>query len=102
MCLLENTDDSRFGLVEDDIVDLVVAMNESSSVLRLCLLLRKERHHFVKVWDLSHCFLGFNVDSLGLVFGQRLEKAKLPVVEARWFAESREVHRGGIDTMELG
>lgn len=46
---VQDADDSRLRLVENQIVDLIVAMDEGAAVTRLRGLVGKEAHHVGEV-----------------------------------------------------
>ena len=59
---------SGFGLVEDQIVDLIVSMYQGSPVLRLFRFLREKSHHFVEVRILADLISRLNVFSFRLSY----------------------------------
>ena len=58
----------RLGLVEDDVVDFIVAVNEGSSVLWLVLLVFKVLQHLVNVRYLPHWFIRLYIARFCLCF----------------------------------
>nr|POF25990.1 putative methylmalonate-semialdehyde dehydrogenase [acylating], mitochondrial [Quercus suber] len=79
---VEDADDARLGAVEDDVVDLVVAVHEGAAVARLRRRLPEEGHHVVVVRDVADGLARVDVLGRGLRFRQRRERLQLPVVEA--------------------
>ena len=61
---VQNANDARLRLVEHHVVDLVVAVNQCASVLRLCCLVGEEPHHLHEMWQLTHGLLAFDVHCL--------------------------------------
>lgn len=79
---IQDSNDAGLGLVEHEVVDLVVAVDERRAVLGLFLLLAEELGHFVEVGDVTDRFVGVDVFGFGLVGGDGGEGLDLPVVEA--------------------
>jgi hypothetical protein len=72
--------------VENNVVDLIVAMHETASVFWLRLGVAKECDHFVLVWDLAHRHPGVLVDSGALCLRDGVEGFDLAGVEAGCFS----------------
>lgn len=84
---VQNTNDSRLGLVEDKIVDFVVAVHECASIARLSGLVREEAHHVSEMRQLPDWLLGVYIGRLRLCIGDGGKGTDLTVIETRWFAE---------------
>lgn len=83
--LLDDANDTRFGLVEDHIINLVVAMYERRSVLWLLLRITEESYHFLVMrngtdWNSSFLILGLCLD-----LGDGVECLELPIEEVAAF-----------------
>lgn len=63
---VEDANDSRLRVVEDQIVDLVVAVDQGAPIPRLRRLLREEAHHVFEVWQFADGLLAVCVEDLGL------------------------------------
>ena len=85
----------------DEIVDLVVAVNQCSSILRLRSRILEERYRVVVVWDFAYSDLCLYIDRLGLRSRNGTEGLDLSVVKGRGLAEAFHVDRAGSDTMQL-
>ena len=83
------------GLVEDYIVDFVVAVNKGCAIFGLRARVREEGYHVVLVRDLSYGFSGFLVLGRGLGLRDGVEGGDLAGVEARGFTVCGEVYGGG-------
>jgi hypothetical protein len=88
--------------MEDHVVDFIVAMDECTPVLWLCLRVSEKLHHIVEVRDLSYWFPCLLRYSLRLRSLYGVESPQLAIVEARWLAELLHVHAGWDDTVEFG
>lgn len=66
----------------DEIVDLVVAVNQCSSILRLRSRILEERYRVVVVWDFAYSDLCLYIDRLGLRSRNGAEGLDLSVVKA--------------------
>ena len=73
--------------MKDDVVNLIVAMDKSASILRLGLGITKEGHHVVEMRNLAHRLIGVLVPCLGLRVLNGVERLELTVVEAVGSAE---------------
>ena len=91
---VQDSNHPRFRLVEDKIVDLIIAMYESAAVSWLRGLFGEERHHLVEVRDLAHGNLCLDVHGPRLCEGNCAEGFQLTVVESGGSAEIGEVDRG--------
>ena len=91
----------RLRLVENDIVDLVVAVDEGRAVGGLRRRVAEERDHLVLVRDLAHGDVRFDVLGGGLGERDGVEGGDLAVVEAGGFAVGAEVDGGGGDAVEF-
>lgn len=99
---VENANDARLRLVEDDIVNLVVAVDERGAVLGLCLCVAEKGHHVVLVRDLAYGFASLLVLGRGLRLRYRVEGGDLAIVEARRLAVRSEIYRSRVDAVETG
>lgn len=99
---VQDADDARFGLVEDEVVDLVVAVDEGALVGGLGGGVAEEGYHVVLVGDLAYGLAGFFVLCRGLCLRDGVEGCDLAVVEAAGLAVGGEVDRGRLHTVELG
>ena len=79
--------------MEHNVIDLIVAVNKTTAIFGLRLLVAKEGHHVVVVRDLTNSFFGVDVDSLCLSVGDCLESRQLTVVEATALAVRCEIYR---------
>lgn len=98
---VENSDDARLGLVEDDVVNLVVAVDEAAAVARLAGRVAEEGDHVVVVRDLADGHPAIDILGLRLRFGNGGEGCKLPVEEACGFAEIGHGDGRGRDAVEF-
>ena len=73
---------SGFGLVEDQIVDLIVSMYQGSPVLWLFRLLREKRHHFVEMRNLADLLSRLNVFVFRLGYTQGAKCFQLSVIKS--------------------
>jgi hypothetical protein len=80
--ILKNANHPRLCLVEDDVVDLVVAMHKRAPVLGLRLGVAEEGHHLVKVRDLADRLARVLILGLHLRVLDGVERLELSVVEA--------------------
>lgn len=78
---VKDADDAVLSLVEDHVIDFVVAVDEGGAVSGLGGLVGEEAHHLVEVRNVADGDLGVDVDGLGLGFGDDGESAYLTVVE---------------------
>jgi hypothetical protein len=69
--------------MEDNIVDLVIAMYKGRAVFRLCLWVAEEGYHVVLMRYLSDWFPSLLVFGGSLRLGDCVEGCDLAVVEAR-------------------
>lgn len=99
---VQNANDPRLGLVEDHVVDFVVAMYQGAPVARLGWLVREEAHHIFKVRELAYRLPGISVLSLRLRLGDRAESGNLSVVEPTGFPELLQPNVLGDDGVEFG
>ena len=99
---VEDSDDAGLGLVEDDVVDLVVAVHKRRPVLGLRAGVLEEADHLVVVRDHSDGFVGVFVTGLRLAFRDGGEGLELAVVEAALSAELFEADAFGVDAVEFG
>jgi len=72
--------------MEDDVVDLVVAVDETTSVFWLCLGVTEKRDHVVLVWNLADGHAGLFVDGSALCLRDGVESFDLAGVEAGCFS----------------
>lgn len=79
---LKDADYSWLGLVIDQVVNLVVAMDQCSPVLRLRIRISKKGYCIIVMRDLSHRTFRFNVNDLGLRRRNGTKGLDLTVVEA--------------------
>ena len=84
--LLENANHARFRLVEDDVVNLVVAVNETTSVFWLRLGVTEECDHVVLVWNLAYGYASLFVNGSALCLRDGVEGFDLAGVEAGCFS----------------
>jgi len=87
--------------VEDDVVDLVVAVDKGRAVLGLRLWVFEEGYHVVLVWYLAYWLPSLLVFGRTLRFRDGIEGCNLAVVEARVLAVGGEVDRSGGYAMEF-
>lgn len=85
----------------DEVVNLVVAVNERATILRLCIWISQEGNNVLEMWDIAHKVFVFHVDCLGLRARYGAESLQLSVVEARVLPKTREVHRVGVDPVHF-
>lgn len=78
----------------DKVVDLVIAVDQCTSILRLGCWISEELHYIFKMRRLSYWGLGFDINSLGLRRRDGTEGLDLAVIEARGLAKVREANRG--------
>ena len=64
--LLQDTDDPRLGLVVDQIVNLEITMDHTSSVVGLGRRVSEEGDHVIEMGNAAHSHLGINVHGLSL------------------------------------
>lgn len=99
---VQNADDARLCLVEDHVVNLVVAVHEGASVEWLGSLIGEEAHHVHEVGQFANGLLGLDVDGLRLRIGHGGKGRDLAVVVAGRLAKSLQADRLGDNPMELG
>lgn len=99
--LLEDTYHPRLGLVENDIVDLVVSVHERTSVLGLSIWVAKVRDHLVKMRDLAHRHTGLLVLGRHLCSLDVAKCLQLSVVEAAILAKVLEPNVFRVHSVEL-
>ena len=99
---VQNTNNTRLRLVENHIVDLVVAVDKGSSVFGLQLRVREELDHLIIVRDLAHGDVGLLIASCRLRVLDSGEGLELAVVEAGRLAEGFEAYACGLDAVEFG
>lgn len=85
----------------DKVVDLVIAMDQSASILRLGSWVSEKFHYIFIVWSLSNGSLGLDIDRLGLRRRDGAEGLDLAVVEARGLPKAREADRGRGNAVKL-
>jgi hypothetical protein len=100
--LLKNTNHARFCLVENDVVDLIVAVHETAPVFWLRLGVTKECDHLVLVWDLAHRHPGVLVDRGALCLRDGVKRFDLAGVEAGCFSIALESYVFGDYSVEFG
>lgn len=88
--------------MEDQVIDLVVAVDETGAISGLSRGVAEEGHHVVLVRDLAHGNRGLNVDGGGLRLRDGIEGVDLAVVEACGFAVRAKVDGGGGDAVKFG
>lgn len=98
---IQDSDHARLRLVEDHVVDFVVAVHEGAPVQWLRALLREEVHHVVEVREFPDGFFGVGVDDGRLCFRDCPEGRDLAVEEACRFAEGFESDAFAVDAVEL-
>ena len=84
---VEDADDAGFGLVEDEVVDFVVAVDQGGAVAGLAGFVAEEGDHVIEVGDRPDGLFGLDIDGGGLVRGQGGEGFDLAVVEVGRFSE---------------
>src|SRR5262249_40177035 len=98
---VQNADHPRLGFVEDQVVDLVVAVHECATVFGLGFWIAEKGDHLVKVWDVADWYARVFVFCLGLCRFKSGKGLQLTVVEARGFAELAEANVGRLYTVEF-
>lgn len=88
--------------MENQIVDLVIAVDGSAAIFGLVLLLAEERENLFDVRNLSDGLVGLYVACLGLGFGDGRPGLDLAVVETGWLAVVLEPDVFGDDAVEFG
>ena len=68
--------------MKHQIIDLVVAVDQCTSIPGLCGRVSEECHRILKVWDVAHRFFCLNVDGLCLRDGYRAKGLELAIVES--------------------
>jgi hypothetical protein len=99
---VQHANHPRLRLVEDHVVDFVVAVHEGAAVERLRALLREEGDHVVEVGKFADGLFGVDVDDGRLRFGDCREGFNLAVEEACRLAEGFEADALGVYVVELG
>jgi len=99
---VEDANDPRLSLVEDDVIDLVISVYERRAVLRLRLRVLEECDHLVVVWDLSNRLTSILVFGLRLALGDGREGLELTVVKAALTAVILKTDTLRLDAVELG
>ena len=74
----------------DKVVDLIVTVDQGTSILRLCFGILEELYYIFIVRSCANGVLGLDVDHSGLCRGDGAEGLDLAAVEARRLAKSRE------------
>lgn len=99
---VQDPNDSGLCRMEDHVIDLVVAVQERSSVFRLCVFIAEELHQFFMMWDMAYGLLGVDVLRGGLRFAEDPEEMDLAVVEATRFSVAGHVYGGRVEAVEFG
>lgn len=99
---VQNANDSRLGLVEDHVIDFVVAMHQGALIAGLRWLVGEEAHHVYEVRQFADWLFGIHVFGLGLRAGNCGERLDLPVVESGRFAKGFQADFFGDDAVEFG
>ena len=99
---VENANDPGFRLVEDYVVNFVVAVHERRPVLRLRLWLLEEADHLVVVWNLSDWLASVFVLCLRLTLRYGRKSLDLSVIEATLTTKLFQANTLGLDAVELG
>lgn len=100
--VLEDTDHLGFSTVKDKVINLVVAMNQSSPVGWLGGWIFEERYHLFEMRDFADSNPGVDIDSFRLGCGNSRKGFDLPIVKASRFAKIRQANRCGINAMKFG
>jgi hypothetical protein len=80
--LLQDSNDPRLSLMENQIVYLVIPMDRGPSIFRLKPPVFEIGQHLVDMWNLSYGLLRININRLGLRFADGGECFNLAVIEA--------------------
>src|ERR1700749_4391683 len=99
---VQDTDDSRFRLMEHQIVDLVIAMDQCHAIFWLCRFLLEEGNHFVEMRDVADGNLRVHVLCLSLCLRQRPKCLQLAVVEPSVTTEVCKSNLFDVYSMEFG
>lgn len=99
---IQNSNHPRLGSMEDQIVNLEIAVHEGSPVAGLRRLVREESHHVVEMRQFANRLLGIGVGDLRLRLGDGCEGCDLPIEESCVLAEFLEAYRLGDHAVELG
>jgi len=78
--------------VIDEVIDLVVAMDQCSPVLRLRAWIPEKRNRIIVVRNLSNSNFRINIDRVGLRRRDCAKGLDLAVVEAPWLAKVSEAN----------
>lgn len=100
--VLKNTNHAGLRLVEDHVIDFVVAVDQRSHVLGLLLLVLEEANQLVKVRQLADLLLGLDIRDLGLHLADGLPGLGLARVEAVVLAKLLKPDLVEVDLVELG
>lgn len=98
---VQNTNDSGFRLVKYQVIDFEVAMHETSSIIRLVLLLAEERQELVEMRELSNFFSCLLILCLRLRLCKAGECLDLSLVKAIWTAQVLKSDIFGVYPMQL-
>lgn len=81
--LLKDSNDPRLHLVVHQIINFVIAVDQSGSIFRLGPWVTEKGNHFIKMGYLANSDMGVNISSSRLGFRNSAEGLKLTVVKAR-------------------
>lgn len=99
---VQDPEDAGIRLVEDHVVDLIVAVDQCRAMPWLEILVREEMQYLIEVRDLAYGLLGLDVDGLRLGGAYLLPRRQLAVVEPVAFAEGFEPGFPKVDAVEPG
>lgn len=85
----------------DKIVDLVVAVDQCASILRLGFWISEELHYIFIMRSLAYWDFGLDIDGLSLRRRDGAEGLDLAVVETRGLAKAREANSGRRNAVKL-
>lgn len=99
--LLKNSDDCWLRWVEDQVVNFEVPVNETSTIPRLVVFVRKELDHVIDTRDPSNRGSAINIDHRALVFLGLCPCSDLAVIEPASATISIQADCVDVDTMKI-
>lgn len=88
--------------MEDKIINLEVAMDQSPLIGGLLGLVAKELHELLEIWKRTNGLIGFYIFYRGLSIADAAPRVYLATVESCAFAEVLKSNRLGVDAVKLG
>jgi hypothetical protein len=90
-----------FCFMIHQVIDLVVTMDDRTSISWPRGVIAEKLEHFIHVWNSTNRFSCLGVFYSSLRFRYRLEGHNLSIVESPWLSKSRKSHGCWINAMQL-